>query len=99
MTTLIEQCLECGSVGALFPVLKGWSIPDLRELLVDLGEFQSGQIAALGKAFECQRIRGEASLTQIDRLQDEAAADVAMKCAEIASVALYYLRDESEEEK
>lgn len=92
----MKTCLDAGSVEALFPLLKDWSVGELQALMKELEETEDRFNRDIKKETARQILRPEAFFN--DRMANiiiEADNKVSMEflsvCSEIASVAVYYL--------
>jgi len=99
MTPRLKICVEAGDVLRLFPLLKDWTEDELRALLKDIEAFHDEGTKQIEKAHETEIFKAENFLSKarsrvLDRSVDQAHLDLLAICAEIASVAMFYLGDE-----
>ncbi len=100
MTDRLKKCVETGDVLALFPLLKDWSQDELRALLADI-EAQCAEAIEKNDAkhrelaFEPTNFFSRARSKAVDDAAKQAHIQIVGMLSEIASVALYYLREEA----
>jgi hypothetical protein len=98
MTERLQKCLDAGSVAELFPMLSTWEQPELKALLADIEKFYDDSQGSIEKAYKdslfepsnfFSKRRGE----ELDNAYRDNWQSLFSTCAEVASVAMFYLRD------
>lgn len=90
----LKKCLELGSVNALFPVLQDWSKAELKALVQDVDLLFDTRLEKINeKVEEISKLEG-CSPEALERAKQGVTISLLGVCAEISSVALYYLSDE-----
>lgn len=92
----LRQCLDAGSVVALFPLLSDWTADDLLALLGEIDSFYEAERKRLaeiygGLVFKPEIFFSRKASVSLDRARDDAGMNLVACLAEIASVAMHYL--------
>ncbi len=100
-TARLKLCLAQGSVEGLFPMLKDWDVKELQALMDDVEEMQNQTLKAVKKRTEEHLLKPEnffndKAAEAVLGAGEKASMDVCGMCAEIASVAMYYLERKNE---
>lgn len=88
--------MDAGSVERLFPLLKDWSKEELKALLGDVEKHHGEALGEIEKARGAEALKPENFFSgwrskRVDAAAGRAKLQVMLVCAEIVSVAEYYL--------
>lgn len=96
LTERLKQCLEAGDVLSLFPLLATWTDEELRALVKDVEQLYQDSQSKLEEvhkreSFKLENFFNRERSKAVDQVFGEADLQVFAICAEISSVAQYYL--------
>ena len=96
ISSRLQQCIETGSVVALFPLLKDWPQSELEALIADIESYYQEATQDIENLYQNKVFLPENFLSRhrsmaLDQALDKAQINTIAFCSEIASVALHYL--------
>lgn len=97
MGPILEKAVAAGSIDALFPMLADWSDDDLNRLVYEADVFCEKSQELIEWAWKDlailpQNFMNKKAAKALDDERKRAEMDVVAMCAEVSSVALYFLK-------
>lgn len=95
---LLRKAMDAGNVMALFGVLETWSQADLKQLIIDAENWADTLQGIIDKvhaqlAFRPENFFSKERSKAVDDAVTKQHAEVFVQCAEITSVALFYIKE------